>query len=129
MKTLRLITMMIVAVLVLSAWTPAPVSAKGAASELTIAPNGASASLDNISTKVVKLTIHNRTGGVLFVTLAGTKNYYFTIGGTYSKFNIDPGRYTVTAITTACGGVHVKMRNMKQGGNLAYVCDDYIGSN
>jgi hypothetical protein len=34
-----------------------------------------------------------------------------------------PGRYRVTAISTACSTKHEQSKNMKKGGNLAYVCD------
>jgi hypothetical protein len=119
MKNTRLFTLLMIVILAVSAWTPAAVSARGL-EQPTLAP---SLSLDPVTTQVVRLSIHNRTGGTLFVTLEGPKSYYFTIGDSWARFDIVPGRYRVTAISTACSTKHEQSKNMKKGGNLAYVCD------
>ena len=90
------------------------------------------------------MTVKNRTGGVLFVTLEGPKTYYFTIpdvkevlivpgrtGALYhftvpaekTKFLILPGWYRVRAISTGCSGTFEQRKNFKHGGNLVYYCD------
>ena len=75
------------------------------------------------STSVVPLTVKNRTGGVLFVTLDGPKTYYFTIVNVKAKFLIVPGRYKVRAISTACSGTFANNKNFRNGGNIVYYCD------
>ncbi|MCX6065970.1 MAG: hypothetical protein NT121_09475 [Chloroflexi bacterium] len=123
MKTLRTISLLIVAILVLSAWTPSPVSARQADKPVTVAPLSPSFSADAVTTVVVPLYVKNRSGGTLFITLAGPKTYYFTIVDKTAKFLILPGRYRITAISTACSNLHEQRRNFKDGGNLVYYCD------
>lgn len=123
MKNFRAISLLVVAILVLSAWTPLPVSARQADKPLTVAPPSPSFSPDAVTTVVVPLYVKNRTGGTLFITLTGPKTYYFTIAEARTKFLILPGRYRITAISTACSSLHEQRRNFKDGGNLAYYCD------
>lgn len=123
MKNTRLITLLIIVILAISTWTPSAVSAKSPESQPGLAPGSVSLSVDPVTIKTVKLTIHNRSGGILFVTLEGPKNYSFTVVEDWAKFYIEPGRYKVTAISTGCSKKHVQNKNMKKGGNLAYVCD------
>ena len=127
MKTLRTVTLLVVAVLVFSAWTPAPVYAQQAESPSMIAPSSPNQTADPVVVKVVPLYIKNKTGGILFVTIYGPKNYAFTVVGAKEKFLIVPGYYRVTAVSTACRGEIVQPRkNFSQGGNLAYFCDSSI---
>jgi hypothetical protein len=123
MKTVRIITILITVILVFSAWTPAPVSARQAENPLAIAPGSPSLTVDGVATSVVKLTVKNRTGGVLFITLEGPKTYYFTIPDVKGKFLIVPGRYRVRAISTGCSGTFEHSKNFRNGGNLVYYCD------
>jgi hypothetical protein len=123
MKIVRILTALTIAMLVISAWNPAPVSARGLGDQTTIASNVPPQSVDPVTTKIVRLTVNNRSGGILFVTLNGPKDYYFVIADAKARFDILPGRYTVTAISTACSRTHVQSKNMKNGGNLVYYCD------
>lgn len=127
MKTLRAVTLLVVAILVFSAWTPSTALAKPAESQAVIAPGSPNLGVDPVVTKVVPLYVKNRTGGTLFVTIYGPKNYAFTIVGAKEKFLIVPGRYRVTAVSTACSGTIVQPRkNFMDGGNLSYFCDSAI---
>lgn len=123
MRTARALTILVVAILVFSAWAPASVSARQAGSPATIAPGKPSLTVDVVAPSVVPLWVKNRTGGVLFVTLEGPKTYYFTVPAEKTKFLIVPGWYRVRAISTACSGTFEKRKNFKQGGNLVYYCD------
>lgn len=108
MKTLRLFTIVLLAVLVFSTW--APVSAKSDASGTYIA--------DLAKTKLARLSVNNRTGGTLYVSLSGTYSYNFATskqGKTVFDAVIQPGRYNITLRTSGCPGeLHLK-RNVKGG--------------
>jgi hypothetical protein len=123
MKAARIVTILIVAVLALSVWPPAPVLARSADAPQAIVLNAPSQAVEPVALKVVPLWVKNRTGGVLFVTLEGPKTYYFTIPDAKSKFLIIPGRYRVRAISTGCSGTFEHRKNFNQGGNLVYYCD------
>ncbi len=123
MKTARVITILAIAMLVFSAWTPSPVFARQTQTPLTIAPGVSSLTVEGVATSVVPLWVKNRTGGVLFVTLEGPKTYYFTVPEVKTKFLIVPGRYRVRAISTACSGTFEHRKNFRQGGHLVYYCD------
>jgi hypothetical protein len=123
MKTARVITILVTAILVFSAWTPTPVSARQVDSPAAIAPAGASLSVDVVAISVVPLVVKNRTGGILFITLEGPKTYYFTIVDVKAKFLIVPGNYKVQAISTGCSGTFEQYKKLKKGGNLVYYCD------
>lgn len=58
------------------------------------------------SQKAGSLTVDNRTGGTLYVTLTGPKTYYFNAPnqGKTTFTPIDPGKYTITVRASACGG-------------------------
>jgi hypothetical protein len=126
MKTLRAVTLLIIAILVFSAWTPSTALAKPAESLAVIAPSSPNLGVDPVVTKVVPLYIKNRTGGTLFVTIYGPKNYAFTIVGAKGKFLIVPGIYRVKAVSTACSGTLEVRKKFLSGGNLAYLCDSAI---
>ena len=103
MKTLRLLTIVTLAILVLSSWAPAPVHAESSVS----APAGSTRlTIDASKPKVVKLVVNNRTGGTLFVRLSGPMNYSFATSskGKTTFTNIKPGIYTITVSTSACSG-------------------------
>jgi len=123
MKIARVITILVTVILVFSAWTPAPVSARQAENPLAIAPGSPSLTVDGVATSVVPLTVKNRTGGILFLTLEGPKTYYFTIPDVKAKFLIVPGRYKISAISTGCSGTFKHDKNFRNGGNLVYYCD------
>ena len=123
MKTARIITILITVVLVFSTWTPSTVYARQADSPVSIAPSSPNLTADLVVTSVVPLTVKNRTGGVLFVTLDGPKTYYFTIVNVKAKFLVVPGRYRVKAISTACSGTFENNKNFRNGGNIVYYCD------
>lgn len=123
MKTLRAITILVTAILVFSAWMPSTASARQAESPSVIAPSSPDLGVDVVTTSVVPFSVKNRTGGILFLTLTGPKTYYFTIAEVKAKFLILPGRYKVTAISTACSGTFESSKNFKNGGNVVYYCD------
>ncbi len=58
------------------------------------------------NSKVSSLTVDNRTGGTLWVTLTGPKTYYFSTAdqGKTTFSPIDPGKYTITVRSSSCGG-------------------------
>jgi hypothetical protein len=103
MKTLRLLTIVTLAILVLSSWMPAPVHAQ------SFAPAPAATTrltLDAGKPKVVKLVVNNRTGGTLFVRLSGPAIYSFSTSskGKTTFTNIKPGIYTITVSASNCSG-------------------------
>jgi hypothetical protein len=123
MKTLRTVPLLVIAVLVFSAWMPSPAFARSAEAATAIVSGGPNQTAEVVTTKVVPLTVKNRTGGVLFITLEGPKTYYFTIPDAKAKFLIIPGRYRVRAISTGCSGTFEQKKYFKDGGNLVYYCD------
>jgi hypothetical protein len=80
----------------------------------------------NVTTaKMVKLTITNKTGGVLTVRLISpTRSYYFYAQNQgKTKFDILGGKYQYTITTTACSGSISKPKDFRGGGSLGpYVC-------
>jgi hypothetical protein len=125
MKTVRLVTFLIVAILVFSAWTPSPVLAKTDAVTATIGMDSVSTSVDFVTAKLVKLTINNKTGGTLYVTLKGPRFYSFVVTNQgKARYEIEAGRYTYTVRAAACAGMISKTKNFKGGGSLGpYVCN------
>jgi hypothetical protein len=124
MKTVRLITFFIVAILVCSAWTPSPVLASTEVARETIEANGVSANVDVAAPKLVKVTITNKTGGTMYISLVGPRNYSFAAPNQgKTSFQIVPGRYTYTLRTSACPGSVTKKAYFKTGGSLgAWMC-------
>jgi hypothetical protein len=122
MKTVRLVTFLVVAVLIFSAWTPAPVFAKSETAPLSIGTGAVSTNVVSATAKQVKLVVTNNTGGVIYITLTGTRSYYFAAAKQGKNvFMIDKGRYEVILRTSACKGVVTKKRY--EGGNLgSYIC-------
>ncbi len=116
MKTLRLFTIALLAVLVMSTWAPFPAYAQpsGAANSVTL-------NVDLATTvKLAKLTANNHTGGNLYISLVGAQSYRFVAskqGKTVFK-DIKPGKYTVTLTTSACQGKLTFKRNFKANGNV-----------
>lgn len=121
MKAVRLITCLVVAILVFSAWTPTPVLAKADVATTSIIPNSVSSIGDFATTKPVKMTIVNNTGGFIYIRLTGTKAYYFSAGAGKNTFMIAPGKYLVTLTTSACKGAVTK-KNFTGGSLGTYRC-------
>jgi hypothetical protein len=120
MKTVRLFTFLIVAILVFSAWTPSPVLAKADAVTATIGADSVSASVDVVAAKLVKLTITNNTGGTIYITLVGPRSYSFAATKQGKNiFMIEKGKYTATIRASACGGKLTKKVN--GGGSLGTI--------
>lgn len=124
MKTVRLFTFLVVAILVFSAWTPAPVFAKADVATETIGANSIFTNVDFAAPKLVKVTITNRTGGIMYISMVGPKTYSFSAPNQgKTSFQIVPGKYTYTLRTSACPGTVTKKGNFKTGGSLgAWVC-------
>jgi hypothetical protein len=121
MKNVRWITLVIVLALAFSVWTPGTVLAKpaqaGAASIQT--------SVDFAKSTMVKLTLINQTGGILYVSLVSEKMSYSFATGKQGKsiYQILPGKYTFTASTSKCPGSIVKTRSFKGSSTLGpYIC-------
>jgi len=115
MKTLRLFTIVLLAVLLVSTWAPAPVYAKLSDPAST---STTSLIVDLAKTKLAKLRVQNRTGGTLYVSLSGTRSYSFSTsnqGRTTFDPVIEPGKYTVTVRASACGGTLTYKKNVKGG--------------
>jgi hypothetical protein len=108
MKTLRLFTIIMLAVLVLSSWAPAPVYAKG--SDTLV--------VDLAKAKLARLRVNNRTGGTLYVRFSGAFSYSFAAsnpGKTTFESTIQPGKYTVTVTSSACSGQLTYKKKVKGG--------------
>jgi hypothetical protein len=115
MKALRLLTIIVVVVLVISIWVPAPVYATPSGSDSTVSVH---MTVNPAKTKLSKLTVDNRTGGTLFVSMSGPRNYFFSTAkrGKTTFSNIEPGKYTIVLRTSACGGSLTYTKNLKKGG-------------
>jgi hypothetical protein len=114
MKTLRLFTIIMLAVLVLSAWTPAPVYAKGSAAPAKTT----TLVVDPAKTKLARLRVTNKTGGTLIVHFSGERGYTFSTskqGKTTFEPVIQPGKYTITVTTSACKGQLTYHKKVKPG--------------
>jgi hypothetical protein len=114
MKTLRLFTILMLAVLILSSWTPAPVYAKGseaASANTTVA-------VDLAVVKLARLRVTNRTGGTLYVRFSGEASYSFAAssqGKTTFESVIQPGKYVITITASRCSGELTLRRKVKGG--------------
>jgi len=111
MKTVRLVTLVLIAMLVFSAWTPSPAYAK------VTAPGNTNTLLAGKGT-TANLTIDNRTGGTIYIRLTGPRSYYFVASkpGKNTFTGIQFGVYTVTHNTSACKGTVTK--RLKITGNV-----------
>src|SRR5512138_2228048 len=109
MKTLRLITIVLVAVMLFSTWGPA--YAKSASSPTNAVELG--------KTKLAKLRVTNKTGGTLYVTLSSKIRSYSFATAQQGKVTFDagiqPGKYSITMRTSACRGTLHVSRNVKGG--------------
>ena len=75
--------------------------------------------------KTASLTVDNRTGGTLYVTLSGPKTYSFstTQQGKTTFEGIEPGRYTITVRSSACGGSLTYNKNISGKASLKpFIC-------
>ncbi len=123
MKTFRFITILIAAMLVLSAWTPSPVYAKADAAAATIRVNDVSALGAVVIPNLVTIKINNMTGGILNMSFTGLKSYTFTIPQGKSTIKVEPDIYTYTVTASACKGSYTKHTNFRGGGSLGqYYC-------
>lgn len=115
MKTLRWFTIVMLAVLVFSSWTPAPVYAEPAASDTE---TSITLTIDPAKSKLARLRVNNRTGGTLFVRFSGDRSYSFSTakqGKTTFDPIIEPGKYTLTVTSSACSGQLTFKRKVKGG--------------
>ena len=124
MKTLRLFTIVLLAVLVISMWGPAPVYASPADNTST---DTTSLIVDPGKAKLARLRVTNKTGGTIYVSMAGERSYSFSTskqGQTVFDAVIQPGTYTITVRASACGGNLTYKKNVKGGtvGLPPFVC-------
>lgn len=109
MKTLRLFTIVLVTVLLISSWAPAYALPANASSPSVVDP---------AKVKLAKLKVNNKTGGTLYVSFSGPRGYSFSTskqGKTVFDAVIQPGKYQITVRTSGCRGeLHYK-RNVKGG--------------
>jgi hypothetical protein len=122
MKTLRVLTILFIAVLVLSSWAPAPVYAKAPAT------TSATIMLDDLAkVKLARLRVNNRTGGTLYVSFSGERSYSFATsqqGKSTFESVIQPGKYSITVRASTCSG-ELHFRRKVKGGTVslpAFVC-------
>lgn len=119
MKTLRLFTIVLLAILVISSLAPAPAYAKPF--------DTTNSTVDLAKTKLAKLRVTNKTGGTLSISLSGDRSYSFSTskqGKTTFEAVIQPGKYNITVRASACSGeLHYK-RTVKGGsvGLPPFVC-------
>jgi hypothetical protein len=109
MKKFRLLTALVLIVLVITTLTPTFAFASPAG------PQSASATVEFAKTKIGYLTVSNATGGTLYVHLSGPRSYSFaaTNQGKTTFGPIEPGVYTITLRTSACGGSLTYHKNIK----------------
>lgn len=113
MKTLRLFTLVLVAVLLFSTWAPAYAKPSDDSATTTT-----SFSVDLAKTKLGRLRVTNKTGGTLYVSLSGPFSYSFSTakqGKTTFDAIIKPGKYTIKVRASACNGELTFKRNVKGG--------------
>jgi YHS domain-containing protein len=80
---------------------------------------------DKKNQKASSLTVDNRTGGTLYVTLTGPKTYYFNTSksGKSTFEGIEQGKYTITVRSSACSGSLTYTKNFKGKVSLKpFVC-------
>jgi len=121
MKTARWITLVIVLALAFSVWTPSTVLAKPAQAGADSIQLG----VDFAKSSMVKLTLNNKTGGTLYLSLVGEKMSYSFATAKQGKtiYQILPGKYTFTITTSRCSGSIVKTKNFKGSAALGpYIC-------
>jgi hypothetical protein len=108
MKTLRILTLALIAVLVISAWAPSPAYAMSGQTDATANP---------AKSQFATLIVNNRTGGTVYVKLSGSTSYWFSAlkQGKTVFSNIKPGKYTVVLTASACQGSLKYKINMKAG--------------
>jgi hypothetical protein len=113
MKALRFLTVMIIAVLVISAWAPVPAYAKSVETQATSNTNNPT--VDVAKAAMAKLTVDNRTGGALYVSLSGPRSYSFATSkpGKTTFGNILPGKYTVVLRSSRCRGSLTYTKSIK----------------
>jgi hypothetical protein len=114
MKTLRLFTIILLAVLILSSWAPAPAYAKQPAN----ASSSTTLIADLAKTKLARLRVNNKTGGTLYLSFSGDRGYSFSTsnqGKTTFEPVIQPGKYTITVRSSACSGQLSYKRKVKGG--------------
>lgn len=111
------VSCLLVAIVLFLSCTPAVVFASPAASTRPQFQAAAAA-------KIVQLTVTNKTGGTVYVTLEGKLTYYFTASDQgKTKFKIESGTYKYTVRASNCGGSISKTKNFKNGGSLGpFVC-------
>jgi hypothetical protein len=109
MKKFRLLTMLVLIVLVITTLAPTIVYASPAGPQTT------GTTVEFGKTKVGYLTVNNRTGGTLYVSLSGPRAYAFaaTAQGKTTFGPIDPGKYVIKLRTSACGGALTYTKNIK----------------
>ena len=124
MKKTYLLIVSIVISLAVSAWTPMP-SYAGQVYGQTAHDVAQTMGFAKAKLKMAQLTVNNRTGGTLYVSLSGTYSYSFATskkGKTVFK-NIKPGKYQITVRTSACGGSLTYSKSLKGNASLrTFVC-------
>ena len=110
MKALRWFTIVLLIILVVSTWAPAPVYAKSSSST--------SLAGDLAGTPLAQLRVTNHTGGTLYVRFSGSRGYSFSTssqGRTTFDRTILPGKYVITVTASACSGQLTYRKNVKGG--------------
>jgi YHS domain-containing protein len=121
MKTARLVSIILVLVIAFSVFTPAPAYAKSAEAAATFSM------VEKAKSTVARLTITNKTGGTMYISVSGAgRSYYFAASNAgKNTFELLPGKYTYTITTSACRGQVTKTKNFKAGSATSvgsYVC-------
>ena len=114
MKALRLFTIVSLAVLVISAWAPAPAYA----GQLGSSQAGNNLTVNPAAVKLAKLRVNNRSGGTLYISFSGPRGYFFAAtnqGKTTFDSVIQPGKYTITVTASACSGKLTYKKTVKGG--------------
>jgi hypothetical protein len=116
MKALRWFTIVLLVILVVSTWAPAPVYAKSSGSASTSISSLVS-DLTKATVKLAKVRIRNQTGGALTARFSGPYSYSFSTSAKSwtSDAVIQPGKYVITITSSACGGSFTLRKNVKGG--------------
>lgn len=91
----------------------------------TVCAKKADKNKDKSKEKAGSLTVDNKTGGTLYVSLTGPKAYYFNTSkqGKTTFDGIDAGKYTITVRSSACGGSLTYTKNINGKTSLKpFIC-------
>lgn len=114
MNKARLLTILVLIAVVISTLTPTVAFAS------SDSPQSSGAAVEFAKSKAGYVTVINQSGGKLYVSLAGSRYYFFvaTRQGKTTFGPIEPGQYRITIRTNKCTGALTYRKNIK--GNASF---------